>query len=274
MGWSWSDVQVSPTDPNSSSADSLHKENETHISEADRKYGQAAPTRNPIIFPAKHQTRTNNNPLSSQPNKRQKRNPIHFMELTDIPLPHYLILQSLCNQVIMRQPKYGIINIAPRLFLAMSRPVTQFSSMITVLDWQQISKPKGNTNATSQAQYKFQLQPVTIGKWALPCLFQSTGLKAAKTEPFPRSQKVDNCCQIWWSPVSQEHPEREENYDYMPQCDTCQRTYHWKCLTDLNACSHTARQAAENSEDWHSPACTDLTQAEMDTRKSYGKSRW
>jgi len=115
-----------------------------------------------------------------------------------------------------------------------------------VLDWQQISKPKPNTNATSQAQYKIQLQPVTIEEWALP-LFQST--------------------------VSQEHPEREENYDYMPQCDTCQRTYHWKCLTDLNACSHTARQAAENSEDWHSPACTDLTQAEMDTRKSYGKSR-
>ena len=101
------------------------------------------------------QTRTNNNPPSSQPNKRQKRNPIHFMELTDIPLPHYLILQSLCNQVIMRQPKYGIINIAPRLFLAMSRPVTQFSSMTIiqeVLDWQQISKPKRNTNTTSQAQ--------------------------------------------------------------------------------------------------------------------------
>ena len=30
-----------------------------------------------------------------------------------------------------------------------------------VLDWQQISKPKRNTNATSQTQYKIQLQPVT-----------------------------------------------------------------------------------------------------------------
>ena len=47
--------------------------------------------------------------------------------------------------------------------------------------------------------------------------------------------------------------------DDMLQYDTCQRTYHWKCLTDLNACSHTARQAAENSEDWHCPAKTDLT---------------
>jgi hypothetical protein len=55
-----------------------------------------------------------------------------------------------------------------------------------VLDWQQISKPKRNTNSYSQAQYKIQLQPVTNEKWALP-LFQSTGLKAGKTEPFPRS---------------------------------------------------------------------------------------
>ena len=142
-----------------------------------------------------------------------------------------------------------------------------------VLDWQQISKPKRNTNATSQTQYKIQLQPVTtLEEWALP-LFQSTGLKAAKTEPFPRSQKVDDCCQICWSPVSRGQPEREENYDDMPQCDTCQRTYHWKCLTDLNTCLHTARQAADISEDWHCPACTDLTQAEKDTRKSYAEEK-
>ena len=104
-------------------------------------------------------------------------------------------------------------------------------------------------------------------------LFQSKGLKAAKTEAFSRSQKVDDCCQICWSPVSREHPEGEENYDDMPQCDMCQRTYHWICLTDLNACSQTARQDAENSEDWHCPACTDLTQAEKDTRNPMQKKK-
>jgi len=59
----------------------------------------------------------------------------------------------------------------------------------------------------------------------------------------------------------------------MPQYDTCQRTYHWNCLTDLNACSHTARQDAENSEDWHCPACNDLTQAEKDTRNPMQKKK-
>jgi len=73
--------------------------------------------------------------------------------------------------------------------------------------------------------------------------------ESSKNRALFKIQKVDDCCQICWSPVSQEHPEREENYDDMPQCDTCQRTYHWKCLTDLNARSHIERQAAENSED-------------------------
>jgi hypothetical protein len=59
----------------------------------------------------------------------------------------------------------------------------------------------------------------------------------------------------------------------MPHCDTCQHTYHWNCLTDLNACSHTARQDAEDSEDCHCPACNDLTQAEKDTRKSYAEEK-
>ena len=156
---------------------------------------QAAPTHNPILLPTKHEpTTTPHHNLT----KGRRGIPSTSWNSLEIPLLHYLILQSLCNQVIMQQPIYGIINIAPRLFLAMSRPVTQFSSMAQiqeVLDWQQISKPKRDTNATSQTQYKIQLQPVTIEKWALP-LFQSTGLKAAKTEPFSRSQKVDDCCQI------------------------------------------------------------------------------
>jgi hypothetical protein len=29
----------------------------------------------------------------------------------------------------------------------------------------------------------------------------------------------------------------------------------------------------EKSEDWHCPACTDLTQAEKDTRKSYAEEK-
>jgi hypothetical protein len=33
------------------------------------------------------------------------------------------------------------------------------------------------------------------------------------------------------------------------------------------------RQNAEDSEDWHCPACTDLTQAEKDTRKSYPEEK-
>ena len=40
-----------------------------------------------------------------------------------------------------------------------------------------------------------------------------------------------------------------------------------------NACAHTARQAAESSEDWHCPAYTDLTQVGKDTRKSFAEDK-
>jgi len=77
----------------------------------------------------------------------------------------------------------------------------------------QVCKPKRYTNAASQVQYK----PVTIEKWDCPCSKAYMGLKAANTEPFPRGQKLDVCCQICWSPVSQEHPDTGENNDDMPQ---------------------------------------------------------
>ena len=87
---------------------------------------RAAPTRNPITLPAKYKpTTTQHRNLT----KGRRGIPSISWNSLKVPLLHYLILQSLCNQVIMRQPKYGTINIAPRLFLAMSRPVTQFSSM-------------------------------------------------------------------------------------------------------------------------------------------------
>ena len=75
---------ATPTDPISCSANSLHKENKTHNSEADRMNRHDPGCSNTQPNTPSHQTRTDNNP-PSQPNKRQKRNPIHFMELTKVP---------------------------------------------------------------------------------------------------------------------------------------------------------------------------------------------
>ena len=248
IGWAWSDVQVSQHQQIQTSARQTVSTRRTrHTSQRQTESMDIDPDcSNTQPNNPSRQTRTNNNPPSSQPKKRQKRNPIHFMELTKSPAA------SLPNSPEPLQPGDNVTtklwhykHSTAALFCNVKACNTIFKyALQEVLDWQQISKPKRNTNTTSQTQYKIQLQPVTIEKWALP-LFQSTGLKAAKTEPFSRSQKVDDCCQICWSPVSREHPKREKNYDDMPQCDMCQRTYHWKCLTDLNVCSHTARQDAE-----------------------------
>ena len=127
MGWAWSDVQVSQRQRIQTPARQTVSRRRTRqtIQKQTESMDIDPGCSNTQPNTPSHQTRTDNNP-PSQPNKRQKRNPIHFGTHWK---SHYLNLQSLCNQVIMRQPKYGIINIAPRLFLAMSRPVTQFSNM-------------------------------------------------------------------------------------------------------------------------------------------------
>ena len=116
------------------------------------------------------QTRTNNIP-TSQPNKRQKRNPFcgtHwkpncFIPNSSEPLqPGETAATKLWHYKHSNAALFGNVK-ACNTFFKYDYQIQE------VLDWQQISKPKCNTNATSQAQYKIQLQPVTIEKWALPC---------------------------------------------------------------------------------------------------------
>ena len=107
MGWAWSDVQFlqrqqtqTPARQTVSTRRTRHTiQRQTESMDIDPGCSNTQPDN------LSRQTQTNNNPTS---------------------LPN---LQSLCNQVRLWQPKYGIIDIATRLFLAMSRPVTQFSSM-------------------------------------------------------------------------------------------------------------------------------------------------
>jgi hypothetical protein len=44
------------------------------------------------------------------------------------------------------------------------------------------------------------------------------GAESSNNKALSKKLKGKGCRQICWSPVSQEHPEREENYDDMPQC--------------------------------------------------------
>ena len=118
---------ATPTYPNFCSANSLHKENKTHKSETD-KYGHGSR----LLQHATQYSFPPNTSRQQSPITTQQKAEEEFHSLRNslkIPLLHYLILQSLCNQVRLRQPKYDIINIATRLLLAMSRPVTQFQSM-------------------------------------------------------------------------------------------------------------------------------------------------
>ena len=80
MGWAWSDLQVSqhqqiqtPARRTVSTRRTKHTiQRQTESMDIDPGCSNTQPN-NPS-----RQTRTNNNPPSSQPNKRQKRIPIHF----------------------------------------------------------------------------------------------------------------------------------------------------------------------------------------------------
>ena len=86
MGWAWSDVQVLQRQQIQTTA-------RRTVSTRRTRYTDQRQTESMDIDPGcsntqpnnpSRQARTNNNP-TSQPNKRQKRNPIHLEELTDNP---------------------------------------------------------------------------------------------------------------------------------------------------------------------------------------------
>ena len=135
-----------------------------------------------------------------------------------------------------------------------------------ILEWQKLRKRKKDPSPThSQEQYKVEWQPMTLEKWALPIL-QEAGLKTAHIEPTARSQNTDDTCQICWTPTSFEHTFDEDNYDDMPQCDTCLRTYHWKCLLHHNLCTPSQRVQADQCSSWDCPSCTNLSNSQKANR--------
>ena len=102
----------------------------------------------------------------------------------------------------------------------------------------------------------------------------ATGLEAAKTEPFSRSQKLDSAAKFVGA-QSAESIQKEKKTIMI-----CHNVKHanspiignvWP--TWMPARIHTARQAAENTEDWHFPACTHLTQVQKDTKNLDAKGR-
>ena len=88
------------------------------------------------------------------------------------------------------------------------------------------------------------------------------------SQRIPSSQKEGDCCKICWTPTTREFPQADENYTDMPQCDTCQRTYHWQCLVDLHLCTANDRRSMECSQHWHCPACVHISQTEKQQRRA------
>ena len=126
VGWAWSDTQTSQSLQTQTPAQSTRRTR--HASQGLEQ------EKNLKLIPAKHNSIT----IPHHNLQRGRRGGIP--RSLKIP-PHHCLFLS-CNQVRLRQPQYGIIKIITWLFLAMSRPVTQFSSVTQiqeVLNWPQTS---------------------------------------------------------------------------------------------------------------------------------------
>ena len=105
-----------------------------------------------------------------------------------------------------------------------------------------------------------------LEKWAIP-LLQNPRFKISHIEPCPRSHAVkDDTCQICWDPTSKDNVNDQHNFNDMPLCDTCLRTYHWACLLRRNLCTLSQRIQAEQSPTWDCPSCAVLTNAQKAER--------
>ena len=135
-----------------------------------------------------------------------------------------------------------------------------------VLDWQQ-----KNLNVTPTQLHRHNTKS---NYWKMGVtLVPKHGAESSKNRALSKKPKGRRLLPNLLEPGQPRASKKRRKLWWYAQCDTCQRTYHWNCLTDLNACSHTARQDAENSEDWHCLVCTDLTQAEKVTIIIYAEEK-
>ena len=194
MGWAWSDVQFLQRQQTQTPARQT-------VSTRRTRHTIQRQTGSMDIDPGCSNTQSNNFPVKDKPTTTQRYNweqkaeeesyPLQWSSLKT-PLLPYLILQSLCNQVRLRQPKYGIINITTRLILAMSRPVTQFSSMAIKYRRCWTGSKEANLNVTPTQLHrrntKSNCNLLLSKNGCYPCS-RAQGWKQQKQSPFQEAKR-------------------------------------------------------------------------------------
>ena len=91
----------------------------------------------------------------------------------------------------------------------------------------------GDSDACGQEQYLTQYEPLIMEKWALPLLRHIPDIKKTTETSIARKDFLDASCEICCDPGTFEDPHDHEPATDLYQCDVCNRTYHWRCLKEL-----------------------------------------
>jgi len=130
---------------------------------------------------------------------------------------------------------------------------------------------EGNSITNNQVQYHAHFAPmIIIEKWALP-FFTKSGFEADTKLPVARTDIECACCQICNYHYGYESADTEPLFHDMYVCDTCHRTYHWKCMNDLGCYTDDQRQEIEEADPWACPACIDLTHDQKAAREQQSR---
>jgi len=93
-----------------------------------------------------------------------------------------------------------------------------------------------------QEQYLTEYEPLIMERWAKPLLEQTPGYKILNADSIARSAHLDASCEVCCNPGTEEEAQKGQPTTDMYQCDVCYRTYHWKCLVQLQCCADEQRQ--------------------------------
>lgn len=103
-------------------------------------------------------------------------------------------------------------------------------------------------------------------KWALTLLSQIPDIKMTTEKCIARKDILDATCEICCDPGMFEEPHDHEPATDLYQCDVCNRTYHWRCLKQLQCYTEEQRHYIIEDGHWNCPACKGLSQQEKEDR--------
>ena len=121
------------------------------------------------------------------------------------------------------------------------------------------NKRKAEEETHDQEQYLTEYEPLIMEKWAIP-YSAHIDYHLDTQRPISREQFTDASCEICCDPSTHEDPHEDKPSTDMYECKIRKRTYHWRCLVELQCYTDEQRREIIVDDSWSCPACEGLSE--------------